>query len=297
MTSSPEIRAAGGVVRRRCSGKTGGLEVALVHRPRYDDWTLPKGKAEEGERPEATALREVREETGLVCELGPEIGSSGYADPKGRNKLVRYWLMTPAVDGGLASSDGTPDGSEVDEIRWLPTTEADALLTHDVDRDVLRDAAGFDRPVCLVRHAKAGDRSSWTEDDELRPLSRPGRRQAEALVDALEHLAPTRIFSSPYVRCVQTVRPLALALGVPVEESEALAEGAHPAGTLEFIRTLRDTAVLCSHGDVIPQTVLGLAGEGMRIEGERAWQKGSTWILQREGGLPVAATYVPPPPV
>jgi 8-oxo-dGTP pyrophosphatase MutT (NUDIX family) len=122
------VRAAGGVVAR--SGENGGVEVLLVHRPRYDDWTLPKGKALPGESDEDCALREVLEETGLTCELGRELAGTSYADADGHVKAVRYWQMTP-VAGGFAPS------SEIDEVRWLPLAAAPAALSYERDVAVL----------------------------------------------------------------------------------------------------------------------------------------------------------------
>ncbi len=117
------IEAAGGVIVR--DGK-----VAVVHRDRYDDWSLPKGKLDEGESFEEAALREVREETGLECELGRELDPVSYVDQKGRPKLVRYWLME-VTDGEFEAND------EVDEIRWLPPAEAAGLLTYPHDRELV----------------------------------------------------------------------------------------------------------------------------------------------------------------
>jgi 8-oxo-dGTP diphosphatase len=119
-----EVAAAGGVVVR-------DGEVAVVHRPKYDDWSLPKGKLDPGEDWEEAALREVEEETGLRCELGRELEPARYADRKGRDKLVRWWLMRP-LDGEFVPSD------EVDELRWLGRDEALALLDYDHDRDLVR---------------------------------------------------------------------------------------------------------------------------------------------------------------
>ena len=122
MASAPHVRAAGGAVV--CNGR-----IAAVHRPKYDDWSLPKGKLEPGESWEEAALREVREETGLRSRLGPELGSVHYTDPKGRPKTVRYWLMEP-IDGDFQPSD------EVDALRWLTPAEANAVLTHANDRAI-----------------------------------------------------------------------------------------------------------------------------------------------------------------
>ena len=129
MTARTEVvEAAGGVVWRRSD--SGELEVMLVHRPRYDDWTVPKGKLEPHEDHAAAALREVEEETGLRCTLGPELMSTSYRDRRGRPKHVRYWAMTPG-GGTFTPTD------EVDEVRWLGVAAAQALLTYERDLPVL----------------------------------------------------------------------------------------------------------------------------------------------------------------
>ena len=124
----PPVRAAGGVVWRQAS--SGHAEVILVHRPKYDDWSLPKGKCEPEETDEGCALREVEEETGMRCILGPELVGTAYHDRKGRRKEVRYWVMT------LASGEFVPN-DEVDEVRWLDPIAAQSLLTYERDREVL----------------------------------------------------------------------------------------------------------------------------------------------------------------
>jgi 8-oxo-dGTP diphosphatase len=122
------VRAAGGVVLRDGN-------VVLVHRPKYDDWTFPKGKAEAGESDEACALREVAEETGLRCRLGDELPSTEYVDARGRPKRVRYWLMHPVADDGFSPND------EIDEVRWVMPEEASRLLSYDRDQMLLEEAA------------------------------------------------------------------------------------------------------------------------------------------------------------
>ena len=127
---NPEIRAAGGVLLRAGEG---GVEVAVIHRPKYEDWSLPKGKLEPDEGFEAAALREVEEETGMRAELRDELASISYRDRKGRTKLVRYWLMRP-LDGEFAP------GSEVDELRWLDPDSAAELLSYEHDAELVREA-------------------------------------------------------------------------------------------------------------------------------------------------------------
>jgi 8-oxo-dGTP pyrophosphatase MutT (NUDIX family) len=126
--SPSPVRAAGGVVWRRSGA--GPVRILVVHRPRYDDWSLPKGKADDGESDADCALREVWEETGFTCVLGPELQPTRYRDNKGRDKVVRYWAMEPV------SGDFTPN-SEIDEIRWLPVEEALPLLSYAHDRPVV----------------------------------------------------------------------------------------------------------------------------------------------------------------
>ena len=133
MTIDPEaaqVKASGGVVCRRGDD---GLRIALVHRPRYDDWSFPKGKLDKGESWEDAALREVQEEIGVRCRLGAELPPTSYKDPKGRDKVVRYWRMEP-IEGEFVPSD------EVDEMRWVSPADAEALLSYAHDRELLREA-------------------------------------------------------------------------------------------------------------------------------------------------------------
>jgi 8-oxo-dGTP diphosphatase len=128
-----EVKAAGGVVWRRGSG---GTEIVAVHRPRYDDWSLPKGKLDPGESWEQAALREVEEEVGLRCALGAELPPTTYTDHKGRAKAVRYWLMEPEGDAAFTPNE------EVDEMRWVDLETAVGLLSYPHDAELVRDAGG-----------------------------------------------------------------------------------------------------------------------------------------------------------
>lgn len=154
-------------------------------------------------------------------------------------------------------------------------------------------------PVLLVRHAKAGDRSRWDGPDAQRPLSRKGELQADGLVMLLGNEPITSILSSPYVRCTQTVEPLARKLGLTVETHKALAEGASVTSGIKLLRAIcGTTTVLCSHGDVVPTLLDTLtATDGLPLPEDFEYAKGSTWILRDDGnGRYVSAEYLPPPP-
>jgi 8-oxo-(d)GTP phosphatase len=276
------VEAAGGVVTR---GRPGRREILIVHRPSYDDWTLPKGKLEDGEGHEEAARREVEEETGWRCVLGPPLPEVRYIDRHDRPKRVRYWLMRPEDDRGFVAT------REIDETRWVPDREASATLSYGLDRHVLAAALALDEPVLLVRHAKASSRSRWEDDDDRRPLTTKGLRQAERLREHLRIEQLRHVTTSPSVRCVQTVEPLARSLGVPLEEVPDLQEGIRADQSLAFVQGLAGPSVACTHGDVM----VDLVEPVLPAEGPVGWKKGATWILERDGGEVVAASYVGPP--
>lgn len=153
----------------------------------------------------------------------------------------------------------------------------------------------------LVRHAKAGERARWDGDDRLRPLSGKGRRQAVALCDRLHPLvmtSPTAVLiSSPYIRCMQSLQPLAARLHGTVRPDDRLIEGADRDGALELIATLPHGSVLCSHGDIIPDVMAALERRSMTISGAPDWRKASVWVLTRDDSVVVSATVWPPPTV
>lgn len=150
--------------------------------------------------------------------------------------------------------------------------------------------------VYLVRHAKAGSRSDWDGPDELRPLSAKGRKQSIALGRRLAAGSGPRLISSPYLRCVQTLEPLAAALAQPIEIDERLAEGNDFRGTLELLSAIPDGSVLCSHGDVIPETIAALERRGCRFVTAPDWRKASVWVLSRDAGGEVTEAAAWPPP-
>lgn len=148
----------------------------------------------------------------------------------------------------------------------------------------------------LVRHADAGHRKDHDGPDIGRPLSERGQRQADALVDLLGDAGITRLLSSPYLRCMQTLVPLGHRLGLPIEDEPLLAEGAGAAGALDLAAGLETTsAAFCSHGDVIPDILEALLARGMKRRDDLRWQKASTWVLTWDGGKLAKARYLPPP--
>jgi phosphohistidine phosphatase SixA len=149
--------------------------------------------------------------------------------------------------------------------------------------------------VYLVRHADAGDREKWTDPDHLRPLTKAGRRQVDALTEALAKERVTRVLTSPHVRCVQTVQPLAERLGISIELSDALIEGAATEESVALIEKLAgENAVLCTHGDVVGNLLFYAERHGVPI-GEPRMKKASTWVIDTEAGAIISARYTPPP--
>lgn len=283
------IEASGGLV---VLPTPAGPRILVVHRPRYDDWTFPKGKNEPGEDSLEAALREVTEETGQHPHPVSMVGETTYP-VDGIPKLVRWYGMRVTEPGSFVPN------SEVDEIRWLDPVEVGALLSYDHDRKLLEevdvDAVLTTGNLYLVRHGAAGERRSWPGDDSLRPLSGRGEMQAAGLAKTLADERIEAIFTSPYVRCVQTVRPLAEATGLEIVEHPALAEGEGGKATRDLIRSLIGTnAVLCSHGDVIPAALQWMINKGMTLKSDFDCKKGSTWKVTVRGGVFHKAHYLPP---
>ena len=283
------IKASGGLVVRPSPD---GPRVLVIHRPRYDDWSLPKGKDDVGEESTEAALREVKEETGQNPHLVGLVGETTYP-VDGTTKVVRWYGMRVNEEAPFTPND------EVDEIRWLDPSEAPGLLSYDHDRSIL-DRVDLDSllttgTLFLVRHGAAGDRQSWTGEDRLRPLSSKGERQAAGLAQTLADRRPEAIFSSPYLRCLQSVRPLADATGLEVVAHPALAEGEGGKTTRDLVRELAGTnAVLCSHGDVIPALMDWMAHKGLTLRSDYDCKKGSTWEIAVRAGNFHKARYLSP---
>jgi 8-oxo-dGTP diphosphatase len=287
LMASRLIEAAGGVLWRPAAGGV-GLEIALVHRPKYDDWSLPKGKLNEGEHPIVGAVREVWEETGFTGVPGVPLPSVNYLKD-GLPKRVRFWVMRP-VAGEFVPNN------EVDQLIWLPPREARAHLSPQRDRDVVTDidlATVSTRTCLLVRHGSAGERSSWEGDDRERPLDAAGELQAEALVPLLSAYQVKRVLSADVMRCLQTVGRYAEHAHLSVESEPLLSESAYTAWPELSVDRLLEIlgagvpTVACSQGKTIPGLVHDVCDALGKDEPVVSVRKGGLVLLHvRDGELP-----------
>lgn len=261
------VYAAGGVVWRIVDDK---LHVLLIHRTKYRDVTLPKGKVDPGEMLAETAAREIFEETGIRVALGVPVGVSRYRLPSKRTKIVHYWAAE-ATEAAIRASAFVPN-KEIAALEWVSLKKARSRLSYPVDIEILDNFRrlvdeGVLRtfPIIALRHAKALGREDWDGADAARPLAPRGKKQANSVVGPLLAFGARKIISSPAVRCVKTVVPLSAALGRKVETTplisqDAWEEGASDARTIIGQRVrARKAAVLCSHGPVLPEILSELA--------------------------------------
>lgn len=288
------VRAAGGLVFRRTP--KGKLRVLLVHRPSYDDWSLPKGKADKGETPEQTAVREVLEETGAHCRVVAPLGTNRYRIDGGV-KEVTWFAMRPLPD-----SPGFKKNSEVDQIKWLNRKKARELLDYETERALIAESPfkqlARTGTLHLYRHASAGDRTKWEGNDKERPLTKKGRRQAAAFADLMADRGIERIVTSPYQRCIQSVEPLAKTTRAKIEIDDVLSEGPDIDGAYQLVDSLVGyNAIVCSHGDVIPAVINRMMWAGLTLDSRFYCSKGSNWEIHVDGGRFATGHYVPPPKV
>ena len=200
-----------------------GATVLLVHRPKYDDWSFPKGKLDRGEHATAAAVREVEEETGVRVRLGVPLRSQRYPIRVG-TKLVHYWVGRAVGDGDVG---GYEPNAEIDEVAWFPIDKARRRLTYEFDIDTLDEAlahAQKTRTLVILRHSQARSRKAWRADDRERPLLATGKHQAERLVPVLSAYDVRRLVSSSSTRCVQTLEPYAAATGRKLRTDDQLSE-------------------------------------------------------------------------
>ncbi|MDO5286426.1 MAG: NUDIX domain-containing protein [Actinomycetia bacterium] len=254
------VRAAGAVV---LTGTGPRRSVAVVHRPAYNDWSLPKGKCEKDEPAVLAAVREVEEETGVQVQLGAPLADIHYQVPKGP-KVVHFWV------GRVLRVANRPPDDEVDQVDWLPVLEARERLTYLDEQAVLDEALALPEtvPFLITRHAKATARKDWSGDDRKRPLDPAGRKQAKHLSRLLQAYGVRQLKSSSSTRCLQTLAPYAETFGIKVKPVSLLSEEVgedHLAGVERYIRKMAVSAgrtatptAVCGHRPVLPAMLAGV---------------------------------------
>ncbi|WP_436697935.1 NUDIX hydrolase [Nocardioides sp. BYT-33-1] len=287
----PDILAAGVVVFRP------GREVLLVHRPKYGDWSFPKGKLDRGEHPTAAAVREVAEETGVHVRLGPPLPSQRYPVAR-RMKTVHYW--TGRVVGDDDVSAYRPN-EEIDDVAWVPIDEAPRRLSYEHDRATLAAALKVRRrthAVVILRHARARSRGAWRGPDAGRTLLQVGEHEADRWVPLLAAYDVTRIVTSTSTRCVQTVRPYAETAGFPLDLRPRLSEEhATPKAIARLVEDLLATeagSVVCTHRPVLP---LVYDAAGIEVAPDAGLEPAEALVLHvRKGRVVAVERHRPTPP-
>jgi 8-oxo-dGTP diphosphatase len=261
------IYAAGAVCWRVVDGR---IVVLVIHRTRYGDVTLPKGKVDPGETLPQTAVREIEEETGLRVALGVPLGISDYPLSNGRDKIVHFWAAE-ASDEAIARSTFVPN-SEVAALEWVTIKKARTYLTYERDVEILDQFAtladeGVTSTFAIIalRHGKATAPTSWSGPDATRPLTERGVQQSATNVATIKAWRPLKIVTSPAVRCVATVAPLAAATGIKPKQEPNLSQDAWEDGSANVREVVgkrvrkRASTVLCSHGPVLPEILREVA--------------------------------------
>ena len=263
--SGSHVVSAGAVVSRK--GADGKREVLLVHRPKYDDWSFPKGKQDPGEHVTATAVREVLEETGVEVRLGRPLRPQLYSVSGGRTKKVHYWVGHVLGDDDVS---GYVTNDEIDAVGWFLFAEAKERLTYLDDLDLLEQFRARRRrttPLLVVRHAKAVKRGDWDGPDPERPLNDVGRVQADALTPLLHAFGVSRLVTSSSTRCVQTLAPYGEDQVLPLQELVELSEEGYDEQSakqlLSGLLSAPESTALCSHRPVLPGlfAILGVSEE------------------------------------
>ena len=287
-----EIVAAGAVVARK------GPEVLLVHRPKYDDWSFPKGKLDPGEHALTAEVREVAEETGVDVRLGPPLPDDTYEVGNGtrRTKRVHWWAARAT---GCDDVSGYQPNAEIDEVRWLAPDKARRLLTWDRDRELLDHWERVRRrstPLIVLRHAKSESRSTWKGDDRERTLSPQGVLQAEEVVPLLGAYGVSRVVSSSSRRCWTTVAPYADVISTEVEVHDGLSEeAATEVGVTDLVLGLvatKEPTVVCTHRPVIPLVLAALGAPDPELA-----PAGMLVVHHRRGQVVAVEHHVPHEPL
>lgn len=287
------IRAAGALLWRENSDLA--LEVALIHRPRYDDWSLPKGKLEIGETALQCAYREVFEETGIRATFTRQLDTIDYEE-SGEVKRVKYW----AAHCALNIIEFAPN-EEVDQMRWLSASQALEQATHDSDKSIIETFMNQEQhtdTLIILRHTKSLERGDWDEADSHRTLDETGFDQAQLLIKHLAPFAIDELYTSDYTRCVQTVTPLAHARGLSITTVPSLNEESFeldPEKAISFANALKQdekNILICSHNPVIPSMLRGILNTKLKNKDLIKLEPGDAWIVHRVRGEIVGLDYL-----
>ena len=298
MATVDRIEGAGAVLWQ--SVDDGDVMIAIIHRPRYDDWSLPKGGVDQGESHIQAAFREVLEETGVKAIFGPEIGTVDY-EVNGVTKEVRYWLAE--ADQFNAA---TPNPEEVDAIEWVSISNAIEKLSNSDDREIVRMAGEFgfgSTPLVLLRHTKALKRDLWDGDDGDRPLEHVGQIQAAKIPAIYAPYAIEKIYSSDAIRCVQTIEAMAAEYGItPIYSSEISEFGFEKDSekALDYALSVmlsNKSSVMCSHNPVLPKLVKKLIGKKNFKRLSAELKPGDSFVLHHRDGEVIAVDWTPAPKV
>ena len=280
---NPTVIAAGAVVWRY-DGE-GNVHVLLIHRPRYDDWSIPKGKLDEGEQLIACAYREVIEETHLKVSFGPFITETEYHVADGL-KRVSYWAAH-AYD----PNDNFVANAEADEGRWLTIEEAIELATRESDKEVLSVffKSPFDsQALIMLRHGKALAREEWLGGDEDRPLDQRGSLQAKRMISIYQAFNIEKVITSDAIRCYDTVEPLTKALDIKLKVEKDISEQSWKKDkelAIEFAKEIikdERTILVCSHNPVVPRMLEKLTKKIDFDYPDNKLQPGEAWIIHHK---------------
>ena len=294
-SNAPLIQAAGAVLWRKSDNLK--LEIAIIHRPRYDDWSLPKGKVESGESHISAGYREIQEETGYESTFGPEIGTVVYK-LEGAPKEVRYWAAAATV------KTGTPNPQEVDEVLWLEPIQAKEKLSNKDDRAIVDFFLEFGAdtfPIILLRHAKALKRTDWDGDDGDRPLEHRGQLQAKRLLPIYLPYGISEIHTSDALRCIETIDLMARLIEKTPIFSADLSEYGNAKdkeAPLDYVQDLMDRgipAIVCSHNPIIPKLVKKLVGKKYFKSMDRELEPAQAIVLHCRAGAVIACDWIDEP--
>ena len=280
---SAAILAAGAVLWRK--GEKKKIEVLIIHRPKYDDWTFPKGKAEIGEPLIACAYREVLEETNIETAFGPYLGEVEYLTNDGKKK-VSFWSAKVIKEKEFNSN------AEVDQLKWVEVTKVKELLTLDTDRKILEQFLRIEpdtKPLVLLRHAKAVTRDEWQGEDDDRPLDSYGQNQAKRLLAMYQVFNLEQIHSSDAVRCYDTVVAIAKGLSIKLEVTGKLSESTFKKDKekafdyAKDLMKLNESVLLCSHNPILPKMLNKLTKKSEVDADEGKLLPADGWVIHRIG--------------